>query len=579
MNKSVNPLLALIIIIVFGGLFALKTYFYQKAIEVHRVTFIKTSPTGNVVIRLGAELYEYSVSGEFKRVINLHNIGITDGYGDFALFSNGDLLINRDQHLPALSDKLQSFGRVANTDQTVAKQGKGLHRCNLQQASCELFTRKIPALQDVHHLFIDPETDTVYLADTRRHQLRKLDKNGGLLAESSTKLNFPNQLWLNQDSLWVVDTNNHVMKAVQASTDTFGKLIEEHKVMTTFPWIWPSAFSRVQENWWVNISDSAMADAKVVIFDKQWEKLKTLELPGNADPVSLLMLSDSVLIADASQYALYQFDFEGNRLPDFALQEEEGEGIQATLQGNKQENKQYLLWSDYSLWVGIALFIPLFIYALVLAKKDVAVKQNESANLEINMAQLNALPNEGVWLEARRSIIRIQRAGLISTACLVILLIAGFFAYEGELPQELLLLGISFPLFSLILISGRRLSKLRIGFFKDRVTIKTDKGRSLTAPYNKIKWHPRAFVIGDWVVPIGNPAQSMFPYQQLHDNLMPYVLDSNRLSSLELMAYQWHSPDATLKNSVLIMLLATALIVFIKKAEILAFIANLAMII
>ena len=156
MNKSVNPLLALIIIMVFGGLFALKTYFYQKAIEVYRVNLIKTSPTGNVVIRLGTELYEYSASGEFKQVINLANIGITDEYGDFAFFSNGDILINRDQHLPTLGDKLGSFGRITNTSKVVAEQGKGLHRCNLEQASCQLFTGKIPALRQSLTLALVP---------------------------------------------------------------------------------------------------------------------------------------------------------------------------------------------------------------------------------------------------------------------------------------------------------------------------------------------------------------------------------------------------------------------------------------
>ena len=404
MNKPVNPLLALIIIVVFGGLFALKTYYYQKAIDISKINYLKTSPTGDVFIRLGEELYEYSATGEFIRVLSLSDLGVTGELGDFAFFSNGDILINRDQHLPAISDKIRSYQRATNTNQAVADKGKGLHRCDLVQTSCVLFTDKIPALQSAHHLFIDPETDTVYLADTSRHQIRKLDKDGVLLAELTTNLKFPNQLWLDQCTLWIVDTNHHVMKAVQAETETFGELIEEHKTMASAPWVWPSAFSRVQENWWVNISDNAMENAKVVIFDKSWKKLKTLDLPKNADPVASLVLRNSVLIADANQYALYQFDFDGNRLQDFAKQEGSLTGIQAILERNKQENKQYLLWSDYSLWIGIAMFIPLLIYAVVLARKDKQSKQREPVDSELNETQLSTLPAEGEWLEAKRSI-------------------------------------------------------------------------------------------------------------------------------------------------------------------------------
>ena len=265
-------------------------------------------------------------------------------------------------------------------------------------------------------------------------------------------------------------------------------------------------------------------------------------------------------------------------MQDFAKQEESQVGIQTVLIRNKQENKQYLLWSAYSLWIGIVMFIPLFIYAVLLAIKDKQGKQREPVDSELNETQLSTLPAEGEWLEAKRSIKVIRWVILISSVYFAILFLASFFVLQDKFSQEVLLMIISVPLFSLILIPVMKLSKLRIGFFKDHVTIKTDKGISISTPYNKIKWHPRAFIIGEWAVPIGNPAQSMFPYQQLHDNLMPHVLESNRLSIRELFIYQWHSPDATLKSSVLTIFLATALIVFLKKEMILVFISDIGMI-
>jgi len=83
MNKNVNPLLALAVIIFFGGIFVLKSYFYGLALEVPKSNYLKESTTGTVTIRLGSKIYDYSHEGNLNRVIDLEQFGITDNPGDY----------------------------------------------------------------------------------------------------------------------------------------------------------------------------------------------------------------------------------------------------------------------------------------------------------------------------------------------------------------------------------------------------------------------------------------------------------------------------------------------------------------
>lgn len=572
-NNAVNPLVAILIILIFGSLFGLKFYFYQQAADIAKLSHIKTAPSGNVFIRLGEELYDYTPSGELNRIINLTDLNIADHFGDFDFFSNGDILINRDEFLPNFKDRIETFRRDANTNLSKPKPGRGLQRCDLTTLSCSLFTDQIPMLQGAFYLFIDRATDDVYLADISRHHIRKLDKDGDVLAEITNDLAFPNQIWLEDSTLWIVDTNHHKIKAVNADTDTFGVLIEEHRTALSDQHIWPSAFAKVAGKWWITISNNAMEDAKVVTFTSRWKKVKSLDLPANADPISSLVLHDKVLITDANQYALYQFDFKGSQLADFASQDTLS-GIQAALLKSKAKSKQLILWSNYSLWTAIGLFIPIFIFALFQAQKD-SLKKKEQAIISAEKLGYKTLPTDGEWLESKRNI---KIAQWITLILFIMLIISGssiMILFYGKIDIELIALMMIVPFIFLIMLPIRKLSQLKIGFFEDNVTIQTPKGRLISSPYHEIKWHDRAFIVGEWTVPIGNPAQSIFPYKRLTDLLLPRMLESNKLTSWQLQKHQWNSPDGTLKGVTLAIILAVVMMLILERETVVSFISSI----
>ncbi len=576
MNKNVNPLLALAIITIFGSLLWLKFHFYGKALDVPKATYLKEAADKTLYIRLGEQLYHYNADGQFIQLIDLKKLGITGEMGDFDFFSNGDLLINSDEYQRSLSENLSAYARKENTSTTPPAPGKGLLRCQLEQGQCQLFNGTIPELQGPHFIHIDRQTDEVYLADTTRHEIRKLSPKGELLAELKTGLKFPNQVYLENSKkgkkLWVVDTNHHAMKAVKAETENFGDLIEKHKTILDGEWIWPSAFSKLTNGWAIQIADNAMQNAKIVLYNNQWQQGSPLNLPVKADPVSSIFTNDTLIIADANNYTLYQFDQYGRRLSNFA-ENESKPGIYDALQANKALNKQYQQWSNWVLYFGLGLFALLFIYALKKSVKDQAEQEEEalqnSQQIEKDkIIRLAKLPMEGEWIEAK-SYFRITKWIILGTdLALVTLLILLIIKMDNKVSLELILILLILPaIITISIIPISKISQYQIGFFKNNVTIKTDKGKLISSPYNQIKWGNRFFSVGDWFIPIGNPKQSIFPYEKLQKMLMPYVSPENKLGEIDAFKLQWKSPEGILKYALISIGLGLLLIIILKRHQ------------
>ena len=121
------------------------------------------------------------------------------------------------------------------------------------------------------------------------------------------------------------------------------------------------------------------------------------------------------------------------------------------------------------------------------------------------------------------------------------------------------------------MIPAEKFSRYRVGFFKNKVMIETHNGKFISAPYDEVKWTERMFMVNEWMIPIGNPSQSIFPYEKLVKKLMPYVKPANKLKAIDAFKLQWKSPEGMLKYGVALMVMMTILVLFLEKNKILAF--------
>lgn len=372
MNNNISIPTAVLLFTLFGGLLGLKFWFDDLALDFRGPDHLHTDAAHNLYIQIGNQLLKHDAAGSFLKRYDLIDFGIANSYGDFAFFNNGDILIRRGINDLSLLEKVKRYRRMTNkTTLAAPDEDSGLFRCNLESKKCVRFGDGSIDFNRTFHLFIDPQTENVYIADSSRHTLRLFDVNGVQIAIKGTGFLFPNQLSLIEGSLYLADTNHHRLVSLYPTTEKFAKEIDSHLILSNNPAVispelqrhhsqtWPATFTRTQDLWWVNVMNNGMRDGDIYLFDNDWRLQSLLDLPENADPMDLVQFNGHVLISDLSLNRVYQFDQVGHRLQDFT-----SPGLQHTIADNATQQGFYKNLSRTALAAFILLFIGILLYAL-----------------------------------------------------------------------------------------------------------------------------------------------------------------------------------------------------------------------
>lgn len=541
MQKSVNPLLAIGVIVFFGSLFALKFWCDHQSLTMDRLWNIKLSPQNDIVIQLGQRFIVSDSDGSVSRIVSLSDFGITHPVGDFAFFNNGDLLLAHNRSGLAAAESIQVYLRESAPERQSDE--ARLHRCSLESKTCHEFSAALPDFPRSFKLYIDPQNEQVYIADTSRHQLWLLNADGEVLAKREG-FKFPNQLAKVDEMLWLADTNHHQIKQLATSPEQFAEEIEQHDALLSKPYRWPFAFAQLADQWWVLIGDNGMANARAVIYDHEWKKSHELELPENSDVIALLSVNDQMLLTDYHNFRIYQFDAAGTRLPDFSPT-----AIDAELTALREEAVQWQFFSRTTLGAIIVAFIIGFAFALRqhFADKREAEKSLQHQALSPQLAKELA---PGIWL-VPGVMFRVFPYILMGGCLLFLGIVISHNDASKSGNYELYWLAGGFFLSALLIfIPMRRLANMRLGLFDDHIEVIGYAGKHYRATHENILWTRRAIVVEQMVVPIANTGQaSVFPLKKLDKYLRPFLHPNNKISELSMMRYQWHSEDGIQKYS------------------------------
>ena len=544
MNKSVNPFVALLIVAFFGGLIALNFYFNQRALEVERPTFMAPSADGRFAILVGRELFLIDRASGEESVVNLAKMGFGDTVGNFDFFANNDILMRTGPPSRSFWDSLMVTLRLRNEDFAAAADN-ALSRCSLATGECRAFSAHLPGFDRAFRVFIDRLDDTVYLADTSRHRLLKLDGSGQLLAFRGG-FRFPNQVALVDDQLWVADTNHHRLVAVSPETETFGERQFEIAVGPDGEHTWPSAFARVGDEWWVLAAGANMSDGLVVRYADRGTELDQLEMARNADPLALERMGDTVLVTDYRHFSINRYHLDGARLADFG-----GPRLTRSLAAKASESQRWKLYA-HGCWAVFAMALLLgFVIALRQQRHSRQSQQmSESVASDLPDAP-EPLPAKGVWVEATRAAKWLPYV-LMALALLTSLMLIPLALEEKPLAGEVVIIVVAMTVSLLLLLKPlRNISKVRLGVFDTHVELIDHEERRHRKPFAEIFWHPRgALVVGSHVLPVGGQArQGFFPKAEIERWVTPRLLPENKVGAWALMKYQWHSPDGMLRHA------------------------------
>ena len=318
-------------------------------------------PDGHLYIQIQNQLLEHDANGAFLARHDLAKLGVERMLGSFAFFSNGEILLRRGPDARSLFDHIRALQRRTNQQSLVPQSpDTGLYRCNLGASTCVLFGSEGVDFKAAYGIFIDWDTDEVYITDTTRHVLRKYSADGEVLAEPVAGFKFPNQLLIHERQLLVANTNYHQVRIVDPSTESFGENVD---VIDVVPGVaakdrrtWPSHIARVGDEWWVNNMRTGMNEGGIYIFDDNWRYDRRATLPPGADPISLLPFQDGVLISDWNNDRVYRVSLKGELLTNFA-----SPGLEQVLAESRTKRRQFEMYG----YLGIVLFVFVIVGLLV----------------------------------------------------------------------------------------------------------------------------------------------------------------------------------------------------------------------
>ena len=253
MNSNVHPLLVALVLVLTGIAIATWMFGSGAAARFGGPAELKIDPSGHAYVQIQDKLVEHDANGRYLKTHYLRNMGVDLFLGSFDFFSNGDILLRRGPDPRSFGDNVRAFQRKTNEHSIESDSAdSGLFRCELGTRHCTRFGQTGIDFKAAHGIFIDRNTDDVYISDTTRHVLRKYSSDGVALAGPVSGFRFPNQLLIFDEKLFVADTNHHEIRIVDPLTESFGKDLDRKSVTPEVATAARQTWLRRGSSWKVN---------------------------------------------------------------------------------------------------------------------------------------------------------------------------------------------------------------------------------------------------------------------------------------------------------------------------------------
>jgi hypothetical protein len=472
MGREVSTKTAALVLVVFIGLIASWAYFNTQSLLVDSPSFIKVNPTGNLVFQLGSHYYETSPDGIDVQHFALADAGISGTVGDFDFFNNGDMLLYANTYQPSFIESMETFFRVAGTDTRQGIDGEGFYRCEVRQATCVQFGGDLPVFTRGFRLTIDPD-DNVYIADTSRHRVIKVNASGRQVATLADGLKFPNDLLWEEGVLHIVNTNHHEVLSVNASTNGFGDMFS--RVTPNIPQRnFPAEIEKSESSWLVVAMDNAMQNGKLGELGIDGNELTLAEVERGADILTLAKTGNSLILSDV-KHLKYR------RINSQTLQAESDFSsplIAEHLARSKAEAGRYNAISWSVIGFGVLGFIVLAYFAI---KSEIKAIDTDLEPISDDLSLDAALPDGAAeyWLPNSKAFVRAQKTTRWVMPIGIIMLLALLLPLLLK-PNASMLLAMPVGLFLVMMYFSQKMlenaAKLGLGVTEKGVMIRDIRG-------------------------------------------------------------------------------------------------------
>ncbi len=542
MKKNILKIIVALLI-VFGSIASLGFKFWadDQALSVDRPSFIKPLPNDQLAILIGNTLFFLDRDGYTRTMLDFGEKGFRIS-GDFDFFQNGDILFYNETREPSQLERIAQYLRIKEYRQNSPAGADGLYRCDNRLQHCKLFSEELPAFHTTFRVFIDTRKDTVYIADTPRFVLYKLDHKGHILARKTRGLLFPNQLLIDQNRLYIANTNHNSISVLRIDNAHFGEMLEQHDIRLPGGYIWPGEIIKVKDQWWIGVYGNNMKLGRLQIFDDDWNPVIMPTVDDKTDITTLARFGNQVIAGDWSNMAFYRFSLKGQPLSDFHNPE-----IDNILEQSKTQAAIYQAYSRGGMIAFILILIAGFAAAFILEKKEsIAVLTGKTPYpkpVDKHATPLSPPGNGVYWIEnklysKRHLYSTIFALGIgmivISNALLLSTLKAVSYALIAQYFMMAVIIAIGFWLW-------RRQLRYRIGVFKGQLLIDNGQGKVVIGKGDDIQYNKTMLMIRHEAAILGQPGRRLFPDEEIEKWVVPLMLQGRETSIWSMYKTMWRS--------------------------------------
>lgn len=311
----------LILLVILGILAALGVRLWAsgQAQAITGPTSLRLGDDGQVYAIGDRQLLVFSEGGDLLERIPLARFGLDEFVGDFwvkGVSGQQEILLRAPRPEGGIARWLRVQLRIGGDgrDQMPAGQA-ALRWCPLAGGACRPFGPDFRSTR-TFRLAVEAATGAVLIADTAQHRLLRLDAQGKLQATSPQNFEFPNGMVFGRDGLlYVADTNHHRIAAVNPGIQGFGEVRHAFNVevnASSPDRKWPMGLVQAPDGafWTINAA-SGMAFGDLIVYEEDGRVRQKLDQAIGADPLSLLLTKDRVLVADPHNFRIGTFDLEG----------------------------------------------------------------------------------------------------------------------------------------------------------------------------------------------------------------------------------------------------------------------------
>ena len=353
-SKELRQFILIVVVLLVAAGVYVSIWAGNRANEIRGPTEMILDAQGSLWISVNRDLYRISRSGDIIRTIESGGEQILErGIQALVLDESGNVWVG--------------YGKDAKIHRYDPRLGHLIKEYSASPPSPGEFP------SDVFKFVVDPQSNGLFVADTRNHHIRYYDASGtyqrrfGEQGEDPDQFHFPNGIRFGPDGLlYISDTNNHRIGVFDRSgVHRFSISATEDKPSSEMEW--PTQFAFTPDGSILVINKGpGLIGGEIAKLDPKTGLIETMDLPFGTDPMNILVTGDEFWVSDEAQMQILRYTLAGERLDNFEA------GQLRDLLDELEFQRSYFESRMATSQLGLVLLLLLLLVLLVIERRQKA---------------------------------------------------------------------------------------------------------------------------------------------------------------------------------------------------------------